>query len=104
MGVIRLKQRDFESARPLLDLALTLRPGHPLTRLQLAKLDNMTGKFAEAAATLEDLERTDPNWLDPHVELATIYYKLHRPEDGQRERDIVQKITASQQQAGPHKE
>lgn len=79
MGVIRLKQRDFESARPLLDLALTLRPGHPLTRLQLAKLDNMTGKFAEAAATLEDLERTDPNWLDPHVELATIYYKLHRP-------------------------
>ena len=104
MGVIRLKQRDFESARPLLELALTLRPGHPLTRLQLAKLDNMTGKFAEAAATLEDLERTDPNWLDPHVELATIYYKLHRPEDGQRERDIVQKITASQQQAGPHKE
>jgi tetratricopeptide (TPR) repeat protein len=104
MGVIRLKQRNFESARPLLDLALTLRPGHPLTRLQLAKLDNMTGKYAEAAATLEDLERTDPNWLEPHVELATIYYKLHRPEDGQRERDIVQKISATQQQAGPQKE
>lgn len=103
MGVIRLKQRDFASAKPLLELALKLRPGHPLTRLQLAKLDNMTGKYDEAATTLEDLERTDPNWLDPHVELATIYYKLHRPQDGQREREIVEKIEARQQEAGPHK-
>ena len=79
-------------------------PGHPLTRLQLAKLDGMTGKYTEAAATLEDLERTDPNWLEPHVELATIYYKLHRDQDGQREREIVKQIEAKQQQAGPPKE
>jgi tetratricopeptide (TPR) repeat protein len=104
LGVIRLKQRDFESARPLLELALKLRPGNAQTRLQLAKLDGMTGKFAEAAATLEDLERADPSWLEPHVELATVYYKLHRPEDGQKERDIVQKIEAKQQQTGPRKE
>jgi tetratricopeptide (TPR) repeat protein len=104
LGVTRLKQRDFESARPLLELALQLMPGHPLTRLQLAKLDGMTGKYTEAAATLEDLERTDPNWLEPHVELATIYYKLHRDQDGQREREIVKQIEAKQQQAGPPKE
>ena len=102
LGVIRLKQRDFDGARPLLELALELRPGHPLTRLQLAKLNSMTGKYAEAAATLEDLEKSDPKWLDPHIELAAIYYKLHRPEDGQRERDIVQQIEAKQQKAGPH--
>jgi tetratricopeptide (TPR) repeat protein len=104
LGVTRLKQRDFESARPLLEWALQLMPGHPLTRLQLAKLDGMTGKYTEAAATLEDLERTDPNWLEPHVELATIYYKLHRDQDGQREREIVKQIEAKQQQAGPPKE
>jgi tetratricopeptide (TPR) repeat protein len=102
LGVIRLKQRDFESARPLLELALELRPGHPLTRLELAKLNGMTGKYAEAAATLEELEKSDPNWLDPHIELAAIYYKLHRPEDGQRERTIVQQIEEKQQKAGPH--
>jgi tetratricopeptide (TPR) repeat protein len=102
LGVIRLKQRDFESARPLLELALELRPGHALTRLQLAKLNSMTGKLAEAAATLEDLEKSDPNWLDPHIELAAIYYKLHRPEEGQRERELVQQIEAKQQKAGPH--
>lgn len=104
LGAIRLKQRDFEGARPLLELALQLQPGHPLTRLQLAKLDSMTGKYAEAAATLEDLEKNDPAWLEPHVELATIYYKLHRPADGDREREIVRQIEAKQQQAGPPKD
>jgi len=104
LGTMLLKQRDFEGARPLLELALQLIPSAPLARLQMAKLNGMTGKYAEAAATLEDLERTDPKWIDPHIELAPIYYKLHRPEDGQRERDIVQKIEASQQQAGPPKQ
>jgi tetratricopeptide (TPR) repeat protein len=104
LGVIRLKQRDFDSARPLLELALQLQPGHSLTRLQLAKLDSMTGKNAEAAATLEDLEKNDPAWLEPHVELATLYYKLHRQADGDREREIVRQIEAKQQQAGPPKD
>jgi tetratricopeptide (TPR) repeat protein len=102
LGVIRLKQGDFDHARPLLELALELRPGHPLTRLELAKLNGMTGKYTEAAATLEDLEKADPNWLDPHIELAAIYYKLHRPEDGMREREMVQKLEDKQQKAGPH--
>jgi tetratricopeptide (TPR) repeat protein len=101
LGTMRLKQRDLDSARPLLELAVELQPTAPLARLQMAKLNRMTGKYAEAAATLEDLEKSDPNWLDPHVELADIYYKLHRPEDGQREREIVQQIEASQQKAGP---
>ena len=93
LGTMRMKQRDFESARPLIELAVQLQPTSPLARLEMAKLNGMTGKYAEAA---------DPNWLDPHVELATIYYKLHRPEDGQRERDIVQRIEAQQLAGGAH--
>lgn len=101
LGTMRLKQRDFDSARPMLELALQLQPNMPQARLQMAKLNAMTGKYAEAAATLEDLERADPNWLDPHVELAALYYKLHKPEDGQRERDLVQQLEEKQQKAGP---
>jgi tetratricopeptide (TPR) repeat protein len=104
LGTMRLKQRDLDSARPMLELALKLQPQSPMARLQMAKLNGMTGKFAEAAATLEELEKADPNWLDPHIELAAIYYKLHRPDDGQRERDIVQQIEARQQKAGPPKQ
>ncbi len=104
LGTIHLKQRDLESARPMLELALQLEPQAPQARLQMAKLNAMTGKYAEAAAALEDLEKADPNWLDPHIELAPLYYKLHRPDDGQRERNIVEQIEASQQKAGPPKQ
>jgi tetratricopeptide (TPR) repeat protein len=89
LGTMRLKARDMDHARPLLELALKLQPGNPQARLQMAKLNGMTGKYAEAAATLEDLEKADPNWLDPHIELAPLY--------DQRERDIVQQIEAKQQ-------
>jgi hypothetical protein len=50
---------------------------------------------------LEGLEKSDPNWLDPHIDLAALYYKVHRPQDGQRERDIVKKLQALQQKQGP---
>ena len=104
LGTMRLKQRDLDAARPMLALALQLQPNSPNARLQMAKLDGMTGKYAEAAATLEQLEKADPNWIDPHIELAAIYYKLHRPDDGQRERTIVQQLEAKQQSAGPPKQ
>jgi tetratricopeptide (TPR) repeat protein len=101
LGTMKLKQRDTEGARPLLTRALQLQPTMPEARFQMAKLNSMTGNNADAAATLEDLVKSDPKWLDPHVELAAIYYKLHRPEDGARERGIVQQIEAEQQKAGP---
>jgi tetratricopeptide (TPR) repeat protein len=101
LGTMRLKDRDLEGARPLLQIAVELAPQMPQARLQWAKLNSMTGKFAEAAAALEELEKADPNWLDPHIELAALYYKLHRPEDGQRERDIVQQLEAKEQNRGP---
>ena len=48
--------------------------------------------------------KAQPKCLDPHIQLAAIYYNLNRPEDGQRERDIVKQIEARQQQAGPPKQ
>lgn len=104
LGTMRLKQRNLDGAKPMLELAMELQPKSPMARLEMAKLNGMTGKYAEAAATLEELEKADPNWIDPHIELAPIYYKLHRPDDGQRERDIVQQIEARQQKAGPPKQ
>lgn len=101
LGIIRSKQRDFATARPLLELAVELIPDHPLARLELAKVNAMTGHEDDAVKELEALEKQTPQWLEPHIELATLYYKLHRPADGQRERDIVTQLQAKQQQAGP---
>jgi len=101
LGTMKLKLKDLDGAKPLLTLALQLQPTMPEARFQMAKLNSMTGNYAEAASTLEDLVKNDPKWLEPHVELAALYYKLHRPEDGAREREIVQQIEAQQQKAGP---
>lgn len=94
LGSIRLGQGDFADARPLLELALQLGPNVPLARMQMAKLDAMTGQSQKALQALEALEKDLPDWLDPHVELASLYYKLHRPADGAREREIVAKLQA----------
>lgn len=98
LGAIRLKERNYESARPLLELALELRPGVPLARLEMAKLNDATGRYAEAAAVLEDLVKTEPNYFDAHWELAIAYLNLDRPEDGKRERMIAQQLQARQHQ------
>jgi tetratricopeptide (TPR) repeat protein len=101
LGIIRFDEHDLDSARPLLELALRIHPRDPLTRLEVGRLRNMEGNPDEALAILEGLEKSDPDWLDPHVDLAALYYKLHRPEDGQRERDTVRKLQDLQQSRGP---
>ena len=75
LGAMRLKANDIESARPLLELALQLHSDDPLTRFEIAKLNDQTGKYAEAAVILEDLVRTDPNWLDPHWLLSSCLFR-----------------------------
>ena len=92
LGAIRLKERDFANARPLLELALEIQPGVPIARLEMAKLEEATDRNAEAAALLEDLIMAEPNWMEPHWELANAYYELDRPADGKRERMIAHEL------------
>jgi hypothetical protein len=53
-------------------------------------------------AALRDLEfvvHHSPAWLQPHVELSTLYYRLHRPEDGAKQKEIVDRMMAADQQS-----
>jgi lipopolysaccharide biosynthesis regulator YciM len=59
----------------------------------MALLKNASGQTEQAVADLERVERQDPDWLDPHVQLAALYYKVHRPADGLRERQIVARMS-----------
>jgi tetratricopeptide (TPR) repeat protein len=101
LGAILYKRRDTDEAKPFLDKALQLHPTDAMARYENAMWDSNAKKYEEAAKLLESVEQSDPNWLDPHVELATVYYRLHRPEDGARERAIVDTLTAQQQTKGP---
>ena len=99
LGILYSEKGDHVSARPLLELALTLRPGWPLARLELAKVYKSEGNNAGAIQLLESLGKSDPEWVEPHIILSTIYFIMNRPEDGKRERAIVQQL--EDKQPGP---
>jgi tetratricopeptide (TPR) repeat protein len=90
----------MEAAKTYLDRALQLKPTDSMARYESAMLKSTSGDYDAAARQLEQLVKDDPNWLEPHVELATLYYRLHRPEDGAKERQIVDRLTAEQQAQG----
>ncbi|MGD0629514.1 MAG: tetratricopeptide repeat protein [Terracidiphilus sp.] len=101
LGAIRLEEHDVANARPLLELALELQPGFPMARLEMAKLDEIEGKYAEAAATLEDLIKAKPDWMEAHWALAAAYLETNRSEDGKRERMIAQQLMGRSGQNAP---
>jgi tetratricopeptide (TPR) repeat protein len=103
LGAILYKRRDTDEARRYLEKALTLNPKDLMARYQSALLKSTSGEYEAAAQTLEQVVKDNPHWLEPHVELANLYYKLHRPQDGARERQVVDRLTAEQQSQGPRK-
>jgi len=104
LGSILAERRELDEAKTYLDRALKLNPSNSMARYESAMLESKTGHYEVAVGALESLTKDDPNWLDPHVQLAALYYRLHRSEDGARERQIVDRITAEQQAKGPGKQ
>lgn len=86
LGAILYKKRSQSEATVYLNHAIELNPSSNLARYEIAMLESTSGQEDAAAQKLEKLVQEDPSWLDPHVELAALYYKLHRPADGAKER------------------
>ena len=58
-------------------------------------------RLDEARAILESLIKESPQFTEAHVSLSLVYYRLKRPEDSKREREIVLKLTAEAQAKQP---
>ncbi len=101
LGALLYKQRNMEDAKRYLDHALKLKPDDLMARYESAMLKSTSGDIEGATRQLESVVKDNPQWLEPHVQLTSLYYKLHRPEDGAKERAIVDKLTAEQQAKGP---
>jgi tetratricopeptide (TPR) repeat protein len=102
LGSILYKNReDMVQAKMYLDHALQLKPVSPTAIYEIAMWQSTSRNYEEAAKGLESLEKSNPDWMQPHVELANVYYRLHRPADGAKERAIVAKLAAQQQNQGP---
>jgi tetratricopeptide (TPR) repeat protein len=97
LGGILYTRRDLDQARIYIGHALMINPSSLFALYERALIESAAGDSAAAISDLERVARGDPQWLDPHVQLSTLYYKLHRSSEGLRERKTVERLTA----AGP---
>jgi len=99
LGVLRKQEQQYPEARRCFERALRVRPGHAAVQYQLATLDLLDGDTQGALVKLEQLTKENPQFVEAHVSLATVYYRLKRREDGDRERATVLKLNAEKQAA-----
>ena len=81
--------------------ALGVRPGDPGVRYQMVTIYVSRGETERALPELEAIVKEAPDFLEAHVTLATVYYRLKRREDGDRERAIVETLNKEIQAKQP---
>ncbi len=101
LGVLHKNDQEYATAREYLSRALRIRPGDLRVRYQLGSIALAEGKIEEARQQLEAVTAEAPAFVEAHVSLATVYYRLKRKEDGDRERKVVEKLNAEAQERQP---
>ena len=98
LGAVLYDQRQLDAAKKQLERAVELDLASGVARYELARVERAQGQLDAAVKDLEKVVRNEPDWLPPHVELVALYYRLKRPEDGAREKRIVDRLSAEEQQ------
>jgi len=96
LGAVLHTNRDLDGARQHLQRALQLKPDSNVARYEWARLERTEGHVEAAVQDFEKVVHRDPAWAQPHVELAALYFRLNRQQDGERERAIFDRLTAEQ--------
>ena len=95
LGVLLRQDEDNAQALKYLQRALNVRPSDPGVRFQIASLELSEGHLDTACRDLESLVKDNPNFIEAHVTLATVYFRQNRKADGVRERAIFSKLNAA---------
>jgi len=101
MGIILKRDKLFDESYGYLSRAARLRPRDAYARYHLGALFAVQGKPQEALRLLEAVEKEYPDFVEAHVLLASVYYRLNRKPDAGREQQIVQRLNAEQQAKQP---
>ena len=101
LGASARQEQNYAEAERYFARALETRPGDPGVRYQQALIAIDQDQLDRARNLLEGLTKQSPQFTEAHVSLAQVYYKLKRPDDSKREREIVLKLTAEAQAKEP---
>jgi predicted Zn-dependent protease len=100
-GVLLRQDRQNDEALKYLLRAIHLRPRDQYARYHTAAVYVSLGKLSDALPLLEGVSKEFPEFSEARVLLASVYYRLNRKEDGDREKAAVQKLAAEQQAKQP---
>jgi tetratricopeptide (TPR) repeat protein len=92
LGAILYRERDMPAAKPLLERALALQPASALALYAIALVRAASGEVEPAVRDLQTVSKAEPEWLEPHVKLASLLYRLRREDDARREEEIIEKL------------
>ena len=101
LGVLLKEDAQYDAAMAHFERALGVRPGDPGVRYQMVTIYVSRGETDRALPLLEAIVKEAPAFLEAHVTLATVYYRLKRREDGDRERAIVDALNKEIQAKQP---
>ncbi len=101
IGMILKQDQNPEEALQYFQRALLVRPGEPNARFYIESVRVGQGNVQAALPELEKLVQDAPDFVEAHVMLATVYYRLKRKADGDREQAIVNKLNAERQAKQP---
>ena len=101
MGVLLKQDRSLDEAFRYLSRAVRLRPRDSYARYHLGALYTTMAKVSEALPLLEGVVKEYPDFIEARVLLASVYYRLNRRVEGDRERDIVEKLNGDKQAKQP---
>jgi tetratricopeptide (TPR) repeat protein len=99
--VLLKEAAEYDKAMPLFERALAVRPGDPGVRYQIVTIYVSRGESEKALPLLEGIVKESPDFLEAHVTLATVYYRLKRREDGDRHRAVVDRLNKEIQAKQP---
>lgn len=85
-AMIAKQDGRLEEALGYIERALEVRPADPGALYQRASIHLAQGLTEQARQEFEQLVRDYPGFAEAHAALATVYYRLRRTADGDRER------------------
>jgi tetratricopeptide (TPR) repeat protein len=101
LGVILRQSQRYPEAMSRFRRALSVRPASSTARYQVGSLHLVLGEIEDARKVLETVVVEEPKFVEAHVSLATVYYRLKRKEDGDKERAIVKDLNRETQAEQP---
>ena len=97
MGILLRDNEKYPEALTYFRHALELHPGDPGVRFEIGECEISLGQLPAAAHDLESLLNDQPTFRQAVWQLASVYTRMGRKADAERERALYRKLGAAQQ-------